>query len=56
LPVCRDGCPPTTFPIRHAFAGLAAYGGLLLADGMNERGLAAGMLWIDDRPASYNYT
>lgn len=55
VPACLDTCPQTTFPLQHPFAGLSAYGGRLLADGMNDQGLSAGILWIDDQAASYNY-
>lgn len=51
---CRDTCNRITFPLRHPFAGLSILGGIV-SDGMNDKGLSAGVLWIDDSFASYNY-
>lgn len=52
---CRvASCPRAAFPLRRPFAGLSILGGIL-SDGMNDAGLSAGVLWIDDTAASYNY-
>lgn len=54
--VCRTCVPPPTYNLTYGFAALSGFAGLTIIDGMNERGLAGGLLWLWDSPAQTNYT